>query len=141
VERVDPKRDGRGRDLRLWPVILVGLLGGVFVAPTGLRTLRAAPSAEVKAFDITASRFKFEPDVIEVQEGDLVRLTIHSADTTHGLGIKELQVKSKIPKGGAPVTVEFQASKAGTFAFACTEYCGSGHRDMKGRLVVTPKSQ
>jgi cytochrome c oxidase subunit II len=121
-------------------VVLAGLFG-TFAVTSGIRSLRAAPAPEVKAFDITASRFKFEPEVIEVHEGDLVRLTVHSADTTHGLGIKELQVKSKIPKGGAPVTVEFQASKAGTFAFTCTEYCGSGHRDMKGRLVVTPKSQ
>jgi cytochrome c oxidase subunit 2 len=122
-------------------VVLAGLLGGTFAATAGIRSLRAAPAPEAKTFEITASRFKFEPDVIEVQQGDLVRITIHSADTTHGFGIKELQVKSKIPKGGAPVNVEFQASKAGTFAFACTEYCGSGHRDMKGRLVVTPKSQ
>jgi cytochrome c oxidase subunit II len=133
----------RGRQiLRRWPrsALLVCLAAGALAAATPA-TPRSAADAEAKSFEITASRSKFEPNLIEVREGDHVRITLHSTDTTHGFGIKELNVKTKIPKGGAPVTVEFEAPRAGTYTFACTEYCGSGHRDMKGRLVVAPKSQ
>src|SRR6185295_9037757 len=52
----------------------------------------AGQEASARTFEITASRFKFEPAVIEVREGDEVRLNLHSADTTHGLEIKELKV-------------------------------------------------
>jgi cytochrome c oxidase subunit II len=97
--------------------------------------------APPKAFEITASRFQFEPAVLDVTEGDRVVLTLRSADTTHGLSIPEFKVKATVPKGGAPVTVEFMASKAGTFPFECSEYCGAGHRQMKGRLVVAERGR
>jgi heme/copper-type cytochrome/quinol oxidase subunit 2 len=48
-------------------------------------------------------------------------------------------VKVEIPKGGDPVSVDFVASTPGSYRFKCSEYCGSGHRGMKGRLVVQPK--
>jgi cytochrome c oxidase subunit II len=131
----------RGRPIprrRPWSTLLVCLAALAAATPV---ISRSSADGEVKSFDLTAKRFKFEPDVVEVQEGDHVRITLHSEDTTHGFGIKELDVKSKIPKGGAPVTVEFEATRAGTYTFACTEYCGSGHKGMKGRLVVAPKSQ
>src|SRR4029077_18997355 len=78
-----------------------------------------------RSFDITASRFQYEPARLEVSEGDLVRLTLRSTDTTHGFGIKELKVEAVIPRGGEPVTVEFVADQPGTFEFFCTEYCGA----------------
>jgi cytochrome c oxidase subunit 2 len=99
----------------------------------------AAADAAVKTFEITASRFEFQPDRIEVAEGDQVRLTLRSADTTHGIAIPELKVKVKIPKGGATVTAEFVAAKAGTFVIKCSEYCGPGHKQMLGTLVVTAR--
>ena len=100
-----------------------------------------AGKAAVKSFEITASRFQYEPSTLEVQVGDPVKITLKSADGTHGFAIKKLKLKTTIPKGGDPVTVEFVADKAGTYEFACSEYCGSGHRGMKGTLVVAPRAQ
>lgn len=97
--------------------------------------------AQTKAIEVTASRWHFDPAIIEVDEGDRVTLTLHSADGTHGFAIPEFRVKTTIPKGGAPVTIEFVASRPGTFVFACSEYCGSGHRQMKGRLVVAARAK
>jgi cytochrome c oxidase subunit 2 len=97
--------------------------------------------AQTKTIEVVASRWRFDPAIIEVEEGDRVTLTMHSADGTHGFAIPELRVKTTIPKGGAPVTIEFVASRPGTFAFECSEYCGSGHRQMKGRLVVAARAK
>ena len=97
--------------------------------------------AAARTFEVTASRFRFEPATLEVAEGDRVVLTLRSADGKHGIAIPEFKVKATIPKGGAPVTVRFVASKAGTFRFECSEYCGSGHRQMKGRLVVAGRGR
>jgi cytochrome c oxidase subunit 2 len=93
------------------------------------------------AIELVASRFKFTPAVIEVTQGEHVQLNVHSSDGTHGLSIKDFQVKTKVPKTGETVTVEFVADKAGTFPFKCSEYCGGGHSRMKGELVVHPKGQ
>lgn len=91
---------------------------------------------EVRTVDVIASRFKFEPATISVAEGDRVRLRIRSADRAHGLGIKAFRVKALIPKRGEVVTVEFVADRSGTFDISCSEYCGTGHEAMKGRLIV-----
>ena len=96
---------------------------------------------EVKTVDVVASRFKFEPAIISLVEGDKVRLRLHSVDRTHGIEIKAFRVKALIPKAGEAVTVEFVADRAGTFDITCSEYCGTGHRAMKGRLIVLAREK
>ena len=93
-------------------------------------------SARGETIDVIASQFEFEPATISVGEGDTVRLRLRSTDRTHGIGIKAFRVKALIPKIGEPVTVEFVADRAGTFDITCSEYCGTGHRAMKGKLIV-----
>jgi cytochrome c oxidase subunit 2 len=101
----------------------------------------ASGRAATERFVVTASRYRFEPARLEVRAGDVVELALHSADTTHGLEIDAFGVKAVIPKGGAVVTVSFVADKVGVFPFACSEYCGSGHKRMKGELVVEEATQ
>lgn len=96
---------------------------------------------DVKTIDVIASRFKFEPATISVAQGDSIRLRLHSTDRTHGIAIKAFRVKALIPKTGETVTVEFVADQAGTFDFTCSEYCGTGHAGMKGRLVVLAREK
>jgi cytochrome c oxidase subunit II len=85
--------------------------------------------------EVTVKRFAFEPELIEVTEGDRVQLVVRSADGVHGIGIKKFKVEKKIPRGET-VTIDFVASAAGTFPVLCSEYCGEGHEEMKGTLVV-----
>lgn len=96
-------------------------------------------AGDVKPFTIIAKRFAFEPNRIEVTEGDKVRLVVRSVDGTHGFAIRKYKVESDVPKGGGSVTVEFTADKVGSFPFVCSNYCGKGHADMKGVLVVKPR--
>lgn len=97
------------------------------------------PGGEVaKTIEVTASRYKFEPATITVAQGDTVRLLLRSADRTHAFAIKPFRVKALIPRAGEAITVEFVADRAGSFAFTCAEYCGTGHAGMKGKLVVLP---
>lgn len=121
---------------RVWLGVLGLSLLGLPVGP-GL----AAEGGREKKFEITASRYRFEPDRIEVEEGDTVRLVLHSTDTAHGLALRALKLKVEIPKGGAPVELSFVASRAGRYPFECSEYCGQGHKGMKGELVVTARSR
>jgi cytochrome c oxidase subunit II len=99
----------------------------------------AAASAH-KTIEVVAKRFGFEPSRIEVTEGERVKLVIKSADGVHGVEIKKFKVNKKVPRGGEPVTIEFTAAAAGEFPILCSEYCGDGHEDMKGMLVVAAKA-
>lgn len=92
-------------------------------------------SSNVKEFSIVAKDFKFTPNTITVNKGDTVKLNIKSEDTVHGISIPEFNVNKDIPAMGE-VSVEFVADKSGTFPFKCSVYCGSGHKEMKGTLVV-----
>jgi cytochrome c oxidase subunit 2 len=99
----------------------------------------AAPAAKV--IEVTARKFAFEPSRIEVDEGDRVRLVVRSSDGVHGIGIKKFKVSKLVPRGGEAVTIDFVASSAGTFPILCSEFCGDGHEDMTGTLVVRAKSR
>ena len=96
----------------------------------------AAEPAPARRVEVVASRYAFEPARIEAQPGETVELVARSRDTDHGLLIKALGVKLAIPKGGAPVSATFVAGQAGRFPVECSEYCGSGHKRMRGELVV-----
>jgi len=92
-------------------------------------------TGEVKTFNIIAKRFSFDPNEIIVQKGDKIKLIITSLDTTHGLAIPEYDIDIIIA-GGETITEEFIADKKGQFDFACSVFCGSGHSEMEGRLIV-----
>ena len=95
-----------------------------------------APPQEPRVIEVIAKRFAFEPAEIEVLVGEKVTLAVRSADGVHGIEIKKVKVKKEIPRGAAPVTIEFTATEAGRFPIVCSEYCGDGHDDMRGTLVV-----
>ena len=100
------------------------------------------PSAqEERTIEIVAKRFAFEPARVEVTEGERVKLLVKSGDGVHGIEIKKFRIDKKVPRGGDPITIEFVASTAGEFPILCSEYCGDGHEDMKGMLVVAAKSK
>lgn len=111
-------------------------------AAAALAAARPALADEpARVFEITASRYEFKPARIEVEQGDRVVVKLRSTDTDHGFAVKEFKVELAVPKSGEVVSAEFVASKAGTFRFTCSEYCGSGHARMKGVLVVKPKGE
>ena len=95
-----------------------------------------AQSQEPRVIEVIAKRFAFEPAEIEVTVGETVTLAVRSADGVHGIEIKKVKVKKEIPRGAEPVMIEFTAKEAGRFPIVCSEYCGDGHDDMKGTLVV-----
>jgi cytochrome c oxidase subunit II len=118
--------------VRLLPAILFG----VVVAHAPMAPIRPAEvQPAVHEVQITAMKFSFAPTTIQVVAGEPVRLVIHSADTVHGFAIRELKIDLQIPKDGAPVTVEFTAPPAGRYEIACSEFCGSGHGQMKAVLL------
>jgi heme/copper-type cytochrome/quinol oxidase subunit 2 len=108
---------------------------------TAVWARQAQTNDDEKTIDVTASRFEFEPATISVAQGDRVRLRLHSADRSHAFAIEAFRVAALIPRGGETISVEFAADRVGTFAFTCSEYCGTGHSRMKGSLIVLAKGK
>ena len=92
-----------------------------------------APAAH--EIQMTARKYQFDPSVITVKKGEVVRLIITALDRKHGFQLKEFGIDQVLLKG-EPTTIEFTADKAGTFEFKCSVFCGFGHGKMKGKLVV-----
>ena len=95
-----------------------------------------AITGQTKEFTVEGSEFKFSPNAISVNKGDSVKITFKNVGTKpHNFIIDELDVATKTINGGETDTVEFTASKSGTFAF----YCSVGsHRanGMEGTATV-----
>ena len=93
-------------------------------------------AGEVMEFTMTAQKFSFDPATITVNEGDTVRLIVTSMDVSNGFAIPEFGFNSGTIEPGETKTVEFVASKKGTYTFFCSVFCGTGHKSMKGTLIV-----
>lgn len=89
----------------------------------------------VRTVQIEAFRYGFSPDPIVVNQGETVELVARSRDVAHGLQIAEFSINESLPAGETK-KIRFSADKAGTFTIYCTVYCGPGHGNMTGTLVV-----
>ena len=87
---------------------------------------------------LTAKRYEFSPSRIEVAANDVVKITLAAEDIPHTFTIDEYRI-SKRAAPGRPVTFEFRADRAGTFAYYCDLTADDGCRQMRGQLVVTPR--
>jgi plastocyanin len=90
-------------------------------------------------FQVTARRYAFDPAVLEVHHGDLVKITVRSADIPHSFVVDAYRIVKRV-EAGRDVTFEFLADRAGSFPYYCSLTIDDGCRDMKGRLVVGPEA-
>ena len=116
-----------------FPILfLIGLALGFYLP--GMST--EPPSEEPpEPIHMTARKYKFDPKIITVRKGRLVRLIIKAEDRDHGFKLEAFGIEQRLLKG-ALTTIEFTADKAGTFPFKCSVFCGWRHGKMKGKLVV-----
>ena len=102
-------------------------------------TDNAEPSGKVvdgvRVVAVTARQFEFDPSTIVVRQGEKVRLEVTSEDVTHGIGIEAYDIDQLLPPGETK-EIEFTADKTGTHHFHCSIYCGKGHNEMHGELIV-----
>jgi len=126
--------------LSLLTAVGVVCLVAIPATPAAPRAALAAVRAdEPRVIEVLAKRFTWEPSEIQVTVGERVRLVLRTADGLHGIELKKFKIAKEIPRGNKAVTVEFTADEAGRFPFFCSEYCGDGHDDMKGVLVVVAR--
>lgn len=94
------------------------------------------------AVKLVAVRSSFEPNKIEVNQGDKVTIYItnieQTTDELHGFGLLEYNINVVVDPGETKV-VEFVANKPGVFPYYCTNFCSALHQEMQGYMLVKPK--
>ena len=115
---------------------LPSLVAAVLLAACSSHGAAAAPSGE-RVVHVTAKKFEYSPSEIHVKKGEPVVLEFVSLDRQHGFEAPDLGLSTEIdPK--APSRVRFVPQKEGRFPFHCSVFCGDGHEDMTGEIVVEP---
>lgn len=112
-------------------VVLLGTAGAL----AGLLPPQRGGQASVS---VKARKYAFEPARIDVNEGDLVQVTLSSEDIPHSFTIDAYRI-AKQARPGQAVRFEFLADKAGSFPFYCDLRIDDGCRHMRGELVVRPR--
>jgi heme/copper-type cytochrome/quinol oxidase subunit 2 len=87
---------------------------------------------------VTAKKYAFDPGRIEVNQNDLVRVTLHSGDIPHSFTIDGYRIAKRVA-AGQTVSFEFRADQAGSFPIYCNLRQEDGCRTMRGELVVHGK--
>ncbi len=86
--------------------------------------------SDIREITVNARRFEFSPSIIKAKKGEKVKIKINNIDTLHNIQIPELNEFSN--------TEEFilDTSKSGEFDYFCSNICGLGHGDMKGKIII-----
>src|SRR5471032_210135 len=105
-------------------------------APLALVALGAVQAkAKERVIKIEARKFRYAPNVIELKKGETVVLELTAFDFPHGFSVPELKVRADLVVG-KPVRVTLKAEAAGQFGFLCDNFCGGGHEEMAGTIIV-----
>ena len=99
-------------------------------------TAKAISVGMPRNIDITARRFNYSPNQIELKVGEPVVLRFTALDFTHGFNLPEFNIRADLIEG-KQTSVALTPAKPGRFAFLCDNFCGTGHEQMEGVLIVT----
>jgi len=111
--------------LRLVMLLSVGSIG-MYVS--------AQPTEQV--IKIVAKKFDYTPNVIHLKKNVPVVLEFTSEDVVMGFYVPDLKLRTDIIPGMV-TRLRIVPDKVGRFVFVCDIFCGSGHEDMTGAIVVS----
>ncbi len=116
-------------------ILLTGVLLASAVVSGLLIYTRANAVPVEKVIHISAKKFEFSPDSITLKKGEPVVLEISSADREHGFSLRAFGVRTNVSPGKVS-RIRISPDKTGKFTFSCDVFCGDGHEEMTGTVVV-----
>ena len=122
------KRIVGGRSLAsvLSVLLLVGVASLVLAKPKD-HSERVVP--------IKVKRFEYSPKEVVLKKGVPVVLQLQSLDVPHGFNLPDLGVRTDVLPGQT-ARVRIVPQQTGRFVFRCDIFCGSGHEELEGAIVV-----
>jgi cytochrome c oxidase subunit 2 len=112
------------------------ITAGIVLLGAGALGLRAVAQPAEQVVKVVAKRYEFVPSEIRLRKGIPAVLELTSADVPMGFSAPDFHVRADILPG-VVARVRLTPDQAGSFDFVCDVFCGSGHEDMSGTIVVT----
>jgi cytochrome c oxidase subunit II len=95
--------------------------------------VRTGPNAY--SVHMLAHMWAWTPSPLHVPQGAAITFYVTSADVLHGFQVPGTTINvTAVPGIIGSVTYTFE--HAGTYNIICNEYCGIGHQNMIGRIIV-----
>ena len=88
-----------------------------------------------RVIKVIAKKFVFVPNEIRVKQGETVVLQFTAPEVPMGFSLPDFSVRADIMPGKV-TTLRLTPDKSGSFDFLCDVFCGSGHEEMSGKLIV-----
>ncbi len=97
----------------------------------GIAPVVAAPPGDVF---LIAKQFFWFP-ILKLRAGETYRLHLSSVDFQHGFSLQPMNMNFQVVPGYDHVlTIKPQAP--GEYPIVCNEFCGIGHQNMVGKIIV-----
>ncbi len=85
---------------------------------------------------MTVKRFEYSPRELQLKKGVPVVLEVTSLDVPHGFNLPDLHVRADVIPGRV-TSVRVVPDRAGTYTFRCDVFCGTGHEELDGTVIVS----
>src|SRR4051794_3133776 len=127
-----------------WTIIPIILFTGLFAWGANVYWTIERPPSDAMEIKVVGKQWMWkiehpegnrEIGELHVPMGRNIKLTLASQDVIHSFFLPDFRVKQDaVP--GRYATLWFNASKAGTFRLYCSEFCGTHHSLMTGRVIA-----
>ncbi len=127
-----------------WTLVPLGLTLVVFVWGARLFFVTYYPPNDALEINVVAKQWMWkaqhpeghsEINELHIPSGKPVKLVMTSQDVIHDFFVPAFRVKKDVLPGRY-TTLWFEASKPGSYHLFCSQYCGTQHSGMVGRIVV-----
>ncbi len=127
-----------------WSIIPLLLMMGVFAWGASLYFHIERPPADAFEINVVGKQWMWkvehqegvrEINAIHVPVGRSVKLVMTSQDVIHSFFIPDFRIKQDVVPGKY-TTEWFNAAKPGSYYLFCSQFCGTDHAKMIGRITV-----
>ena len=115
-----------------WTALVLGIVFGLTAA-------FAQEGGREARFSVSAHKYAFAPALLEVQQDDLIRITLTSGDIPHSFTIDKYRIAKRV-EPGKTVVFEFRADQPGRFPIYCNLTLDEKCKEMHGDLVVKARN-
>jgi cytochrome c oxidase subunit 2 len=134
-----------------WATIILPTILVMIVFTWGFRVFVTLSTAPPDSYEVIVRgkqwfwEFEYPNGIVNANElyvpvGQPVRLKMSSADVIHSFFVPEFRIKHDVLPNRYS-TVWFEAKEPGEYQIYCTEYCGTQHSAMLGKVVAVPQSE
>jgi cytochrome c oxidase subunit 2 len=89
------------------------------------------------SYDVPEHDITVNSSILHTYVGQPVKMVLNTTDTNHAFYIPAMRIKQDL-LAGRETEIRFTPTLAGDYPIFCAELCGSGHGDMRARIIVHP---